>query len=812
MGPSARRFSARVATGIWSFAAGILSFATGAICWCGSSAAAEGFGSEVLPAPAALEVFRSQVRPLLAQYCFRCHGGADPKGDLALDGYQEGGMLVADYARWRTIAERLRDGDMPPDGEARPDDAQLESLVVWIERQVAAAEHGRTRDPGRVTMRRLNRAEYNNTIRDLIGLDFHAADDFPADDVGYGFDNNGDVLSLPPLLMEKYLTAAQTIAEIAIMGQPAARPLVDVDARHATHHGEGRPFGDSAWQFYSGGELSIDIPVLSADEYRIGVKAYGQQAGPDPARMEVHINGGSVAVVDVTATRSAPQTYEVRARLASGKQRLTLAFINDYYEPENPPNQRDRNLVIEAVRVEGRSGADGSKAETRRRIIFRDPTPETEPATARDILAAFASRAFRRPAQPVEVDRLMKLYDVARGHGDNFNEAIRLAVEAVLVSPQFLFRLELDPPAPSEAVASQAESVSGGAASDDVPVRTLGDYELASRLSYFLWSSMPDDELMAAAAAGRLHAPAEVAAQARRMLTDAKSRAFVENFSGQWLELRRLDQLTPSKKIFPGFDHYLGDAMREETERFVAAIVAEDRSVLDLLDADFTFVNERLARHYGIEGVSGKEFRRVQLTGQQRGGLLTQGSILTLTSNPNRTSPVKRGRWVMENLLGGMIPNPPPDAPPLPETPEAIATGSLRQRMEQHRSNAQCATCHARMDPIGFGLENFDAVGVWRTEEGGVPIDASGTVGGQAFSGPAEFKERLRAKPARFTRCLAEKLLTYALGRGVESFDRPALAEIVERTTAGGWRFSSLVEAVVQSDPFLKCRTTGGTP
>ncbi|HEX4145027.1 MAG TPA: DUF1592 domain-containing protein [Pirellulales bacterium] len=795
---SARRFAARVAWGVRSFVAGV------SICLCaGFVAAADELGSEVLPAPAALEVFSSQVRPLLSKYCFRCHGGAEPKGDLALDVYQDGARLIEDHERWQTVAERLRDGDMPPEGEARPDDAQLEGLVAWIERQVAAANRGRPRDPGRVTTRRLNRAEYNNTIRDLVGLDFHAADDFPADDVGYGFDNNGDVLSLPPLLMEKYLAAAQTIAEAAIGGQASARPLVDVDARHAAHHGEGRPLGEIAWQFYSAGDLTVDVPVLSADEYRIAIKAYGQQAGPEPARMEVYVNGRSIAVIDVAATHAAPETYEVRTRLDAGKQRLTVGFINDFYAPDNPPNQRDRNLVIEAVRVEGR---DGHAAAERRQIIFREPTPETELATAREILTAFAGRAFRRPVQSVEVDRLMKLYDLARGQGDSFNEGIRLAVEAVLVSPQFLFRLELDPP-PAEAAASPGPDASGAPAA-----RTLGDYELASRLSYFLWSSMPDDELLAAAAAGRVHEPADVAAQARRMLADPKSQAFVENFSGQWLELRRLDKLTPNKKQFPEFNHFLLEAMREETERFFGAIVAEDRSILDLLDADFTFINERLAKHYGIDDVKGREFRRVQLTGTPRGGLLTQGSILTLTSNPNRTSPVKRGKWVMENLLGATIPPPPPDAPPLPEKKGDVATGTLRQRMEQHRSNAQCATCHARMDPIGFGLENFDAVGVWRTEEGGAPIDASGVVGGQPFSGPAEFKERLRAKPARFTRCLAEKLLTYALGRGVESFDRPALTEIVDRTTAADWRFSALVEAVVQSDPFLKCRTEGSVP
>ncbi|HTU26173.1 MAG TPA: DUF1592 domain-containing protein, partial [Pirellulales bacterium] len=524
--------------------------------------------------------------------------------------------------------------------------------------------------------------------------------------------------------------------------------------------------------------------------------------GPEPARMEVHVGGRSVAVVDVTAIRNAPQTYEIPARIDAGKQPITLAFINDYYEPENPPNERDRNLVIEHISVLGRAG-DGPGSAARRRIIYREPTAETESSTAREILTAFANRAYRRPVQPVEVDRLMKLYDLARGEGDTFDEGIRLAVEGVLVSPQFLFRIEADP-----MPAADAASEAGG----KFAVRPLTDYELASRLSYFLWSSMPDDALLAEAAAGRLHEPASVVAQARRMLADGKSQAFVKNFVGQWLELRRLERMMPNKKLFPNFDHYLADMMCEETERFFAAIVAEDRSVLDILDGNFTFLNERLAKYYGIEGVNGKEFRRVELTGHERGGILTHGSVLTLTSNPTRTSPVKRGRWVLENLLGGSVPPPPPDVPGLPEKKGMITSGTLRQKMEQHRTNAQCATCHARMDVLGFALENYDAVGNWRTEENGEVIDASGSVGGEAFSSPSELKERLRARPNQFARCLAEKLLTYALGRGVEDFDRPTIAEIVERTQEGGWRFSSLVDAVVLSDPFLKCRTSGTTP
>ena len=394
------------------------------------------------------------------------------------------------------------------------------------------------------------------------------------------------------------------------------------------------------------------------------------------------LDGRSIAVVDVTATQNAPQTYEVHDSAGLGQAAADGGLYQRLLRAGKSARRRDRNLVIEAVRVEGMVGQDGQMPDTHRRIIFRDPAPDDRIGHGPRDFVRICQPSLSPAGEADEVDRLMKLYELARGQNDNFNEAIRLAVEAVLVSPQFLFRLELDPPA--------AVSPVGGEPAEPV-VRAVGDYELASRLSYFLWSSLPDEQLLSAAAAGQLHDRASVAAQARRMLADPKSQRFVENFIGQWLELRRLAHLTPSKKLFPDFDHFLGDMMREETERFFAAIVAEDRSVLDLLDADFTFVNERLARHYGIEDVKGKEFRRVQLTGGQRGGLLTQGSILTLTSNPNRTSPVKRGKWVLENLLGTTIPNPPPDAPPLSETPQAIASGSLRQRMQDHRTNAQCA-------------------------------------------------------------------------------------------------------------------------
>jgi hypothetical protein len=410
---------------------------------------------------------------------------------------------------------------------------------------------------------------------------------------------------------------------------------------------------------------------------------------------------------------------------------------------------------------------------------------------AREIITRFASRAFRRPARPEEVDRFLKLYDQADHEGERFENRVRLALYGVLVWPHFLFRIELDP-------------------TDAKPGTSypINEYALASRLSYFLWSSMPDDELFALAAKGRLRQNLD--AQVRRMLRDPKSAAFVENFAGQWLTIRKLAYVVPDPKTFPNFDEELRAAMTRETELFFEAILREDRSILELLDADFSFVNERLAKHYGIAGVAGPEFRRVKLPAN-RGGILTQASILTLTSNPTRTSPVKRGKWVLEQILNSPPPPPPPDVPELPETKQL--TGSLRKVMEQHRENALCASCHRRMDPIGFAFENYDAVGAWREQDGGFAVDPSGELpDGQSFQGPAELKVILKGKKDVFTRCLTEKVLTYALGRGLEYYDRCAVDAILEALDQNDDRLSSLVVAVAKSEPFQMRTATGENP
>jgi hypothetical protein len=594
--------------------------------------------------------FTKQVAPLLAKYCTRCHGGRRPKGDLPLDVYQDDRSPLKDHSVWERVAANLRAGDMPPAGKPRPTPAELQVILGWINSAVTAVDCGKGRDPGRVTLRRLNRAEYNNTIRDLVGVNFRPADDFPADDVGYGFDNIGDVLSLSPLLLEKYLAAADKVVDLALK---------------------------------------------------------------DP-----------------------------RARA---------------------------------------------------RIVIATPLQRGKQEAARAVLRAFARRAYRRPVSAEEVQRLARFVDLAEKNGDDFEKGIRLALQATLVSPHFLFRIERD--RPKAGVRGPGSGVRGF---------PISDYELASRLSYFLWSSMPDEDLFRLA--GQQALRKDMRNQVRRLLADPKSAAFVENFFGQWLQTRNLAAATPDPGAFPAFDDGLRAAMLRETELFLGAVIKEDRSILDFVGADFTFVNERLARHYGIPGVKGPEFRRVKLPAS-RSGILTQASVLTITSNPNRTSPVKRGKWVLETLLNAPPPPPPPDAGQLNETREAVLSGSLRRRMELHRSKAICASCHQRMDPLGFSLENFDGIGAWRTRDGAFPIDASGTLpGGKTFSGAGGLRQVLLQKRDEFCRCLAEKMLTYALGRGLEAYDKCAVDRITEAVARDDYRFSSLVQAVVQSEPFTMRR------
>ena len=737
------------------------------------------------------DAFARQVRPLLKTYCVDCHSGDAPEADLNLKNVAGSQQVLEDRRRWLKVLQKVRFEEMPPADSDQPSRAERKLLGAWIDSAVNSFDCGESPNPGRPTIRRLNRLEYRNTIRDLLGVDYAPADDFPADDVGYGFDNIGDVLSLPPILLEKYLAAATAITGDAIVSDippPVAEriPAAKMQARD-------RGSRDGSRKLTTSGEMSIEFDFPQAGTYDIRISAHGDQAGDEPVKMAVRIGAKSIKTFDVEAERNSPQAYDCQLTVEPGAQRIAVAFLNDYYNPEaEDRRRRDRNLIVEHIELKGPRGFKPAKLPAaHERIFFVAPGDELSPQqAARQILLRFASRAYRRPATTDELNRLTGLFELAQRHDESFESSVQLAIQAVLVSPHFLFKVERP-----------------GYDDRDGEQKPLDDFELASNLSYFLWGSMPDDELFELARRRKLRDDGVLDKQVRRMLADPKASALVESFALQWLELRNLESVTPDEQRFPAFDERLRAAMLRETELFFAEIIKSDRSLLDLLAADFTFINEPLAELYGIKGVEGDSFRRVSLAGTQRGGLLTQASVLTVTSNPTRTSPVKRGKWVLENLLGEPPPPPAANVPELEDQKEL--TGTLRQMMEQHRADPRCATCHRRMDPLGFALENFDAIGGWRERDGKLPIDASGELpGGEKFRGARELQTLLlKTKKEAFVRCVAEKMLTYALGRGLEYYDQCAVDEITTALAENDYRFSTLILGIARSDPFQKRST-----
>jgi hypothetical protein len=735
--------------------------------------------------------FEKDITPLFSQYCFGCHG-EKKKGGLDLRVYTTAAAAIKDRAVFEKVLKNVSTHEMPPPNKPQPSLDERERITRWITAEVLKCDCDHP-DPGRVTLRRLNKTEYNNTIRDLVGVDFQPADDFPDDDVGYGFDNIGDVLSLPPILLEKYLAAAEKILDRAIV-TPDARQARGKrwPAEELEGTAPGGPLGGGARILGREGDIHVDYAFDRAGEYLLRARAWGQHAGNEPPRMTFSLGGKELKTFDVTAVENSPQLFEFKVNVAPGKQRFAAAYINNFRDPQNPdPNRRDRNLIIEWLEIVPPADATPPPLPaSHQRIFCCQPAPTNKVDCARQILATFARRAYRRPVSDDEVGRLLTLFALAQQGGESFEGAVKVALQAVLVSPHFLFRGELQP-------------------EPDNPraIHPVNEFALASRLSYFLWSTMPDDELFALAARGALRQNLD--AQVRRLLKDPRSAALVENFAGQWLQTRNVMQMTPDRKQFPAYDDALRAAMMKETDLFFEHVLREDRSVLEFLDASYTFVNERLARHYGLAGVTGDQFQRVSLKGTPRGGVLTHASVLTITSNPTRTSPVKRGKWVLENILGAPPPPPPPDVPELKEG--GPLTGTLRQRMEQHRENALCASCHARMDPLGFGFENFDAIGAWRDKDGEFPVDPSGQlVTGEHFKGPAELRAiLLKRKKDDFVRCLAEKMLTYALGRGLEYYDTCAVDQVARHLAKNNYKFSALVLGIVKSAPFQMRRGEG---
>jgi hypothetical protein len=617
---------------------------------------------------------------------------------------------------------------------------------------VAAATPG---DPGRVTARRLTRTEYNYALHDLLGIRYPAAADFPQDDSGYGFDNIGDVLSLSPVLMEHYLNAAEKAARFVVFGPPPMRATV------AKYQAVARPQPFQATPLMEADATGLSKPTAMHFRHNFPMEAEyaflptvgGDQTPGQELHFGLWIDGTQVAALDSETGRRA----ELRASIPAGEHTVSMSYMK--------PTRTGR---INQVEIDG---------------PFRSAArPGAVPADARAYLTSLAHRAFRRPVTAQEIDRFLALVALAEAQGDSYEEGLALAIQGILVSPHFLFRIEPD------AKSKQA--------------RALTALELASRLSFFLWSSIPDDELLRAAESGLLRRPAMFEAQVRRMLRDPKADRLAESFAGQWLEIRRLESVKPDVARFPEFDDLVRYSLRRETELFFSGIVRDDRSVLEFLDAKYTYLNGRLGVFYGMPAVQGPEFRKVDLAGTPRTGVLGHGSVLTVSSYANRTSPVLRGKWILENLLNAPPPPPPPDVPLIDESKVGTAI-SMRQQMEQHRTNSACAGCHAPMDSLGFGLENFTAVGQWRSQDGAFPIDASGKVpDGREFRGPADLAATLAARPDAFARCLTEKLMTYALGRGLTSADKATVQQIAVRLAAKQYRFSALILEIVSSPQF----------
>lgn len=729
----------------------------------------------------------ADLKPFLTDYCLGCHNREKHRGDVDFEPFVKnaGADLAEAREFWEKTQDVLERREMPPDNKPQPAESLRQRVVQALETEFERLDASAPPRPGRVTIRRLNRNEYRNTIRDLLAVDYDAHAAFPHDESGYGFDNIGDVLSLPPMLLEKYLAAAEAIAQLVIVTEdPAQRRVRRLPAKAFTTQADAvSTVEEEVWGFYREGEIVTEQEISQAGEYQVRLRTYGEQAGPELPKLAFRLDGAEVRVHAVRALADRPETLDVPVTLSAGKHRFAVAYLNNFNK------DGDRNLYLSSFELVGPLGGPPEEyPEPHRRLLPRRPAAGEELAYAAEVLRGLATRAYRRPVTDDEVKRLVRLVEMSLKDGARFEAGMQLALQAVLVSPHFLYRWELDP-----------EPAAGVAARD------LTDFEIAARLSYFLWSSMPDEALFEAARRGELRRRETLDAQVRRMLRDPKSLALVQNFGGQWLQVRNLEAVEPDATIFPGWGRELREAMRQETELFLQAVLQEDRSIKELLDADFTFANERLARHYGIAGVEGAEFRRVKLPPDSgRGGVLTMGSVLTVTSVPTRTAPVLRGKWILEQILGTPPPPPPPNVPPIEEGTAAAKSATVRQRLELHRSKPDCMGCHQKMDPLGFALENFDAVGAWRDRDAGLPVDTSAELpGGRKFTGVGGLKEILKHSDD-FPRALTAKLLTYALGRGLEGYDRRTVKAIAEELAKNDFKFSSLVLGVVHSDPFLK--------
>ena len=778
------------------------------------------------------------ARAILDKYCVTCHNARLKTADLLLDT-----LDVADVGTqpelWEKVASKLRTREMPPPGRPRPDQAAYDLVATELEDKLDAAAAAHL-NPGRVAVHRLNRTEYTNAVRDLLGLEVDGASLLMADEPDqHGFDNIASLLSVSTARLERYMSAARRISRLAV-GDPTINPVVEAYAVpdafvQNDRTSEDLPFG-------SQGGIAVDHLFPVDAEYTIKVLLKRQvylyiMGMGEPHQLDIRVDGALVKRFSVGGEgkgMTAPEGFagntqgdpawenymhtadanlEVRVPVKAGVRKIGASFVRQYWKPEGiyQPPQTGYAVVtndvyygnpsVERLMIDGPYNAvaksDSADTPSRRKVFICRPAGEgspdkTEEPCARKILTSLATQAYRRPVTEEDVQTLLEFYKQGRV-GAGFDQGIQRGLERILASPSFLFRIEREP----------AGFVAGA------PYR-LSDLELASRMSFFIWSSIPDAELLSLAAKGRLKDPVVLERQVKRMLADMRSEALVDNFASQWLKLGKIVAVKPDEFEYPEFDENLRGAILEETRQFIGSQLREDRSVVDLLSADYTFVNDRLARHYGIPDVYGNRFRKVTFTDGVRGGLLGQSSILTATSYPNRTSPVVRGRWLLENMLGAPPPPPPPDVPALKESGVEGQPQSVRERLEAHRKNPTCAACHVRMDPLGFSLENFDALGKWRTMSDGAPIDPSASLpDGTQFLGVVGLRKMLLDHRADFVRTLTEKMLAYAIGRSVEYYDLPVVRQVTRSAAQGDFKWSAVVLGIVKSAPFTMSTAAG---
>ena len=756
---------------------------------------------------------RAQTEPprqVLQRYCFACHNDRARTGGLALD-VLDMVHVEQDPEVWEAVVRKLRTGAMPPAGRPRPNETESSEVVTWLETALDRAALANP-NPGRPTLHRLNRTEYRNAVRDLLGVDIDTSL-LPADNAAYGFDNNADALTLSSALTERYLAAAAKVSQFALgrsLGIPAPETIfIPTDRDQGIRVSDDLPFGSrggTAFRYYfpSDGEYFFQMRPKER-----GTDGNFEGVTDEPHQLDVSLDGvrmwsGTVQRPeglrgDERNTRIL-ESMRFRAPVTAGSHLVevyfaakTSAYVEDLFDPDlrrDPYRNPNGEPVVSSVTITGPRPETASVGESasRDKLLVCRPTSATEESScARQIISTLARRAYRRPVTEVDLESPMALYRGAARKG-GFESGIELAVRRILVSPHFLFRFEDDPVS----------------VTSNTPYR-ISPLELASRLSFFLWSSIPDDELLEVAVDETLHQPEVLRRQVERMLDDPRSQALVENFAGQWLHIRNVDGFRPSPELLFHFDDNLRQAFEKETKLFFESIIRENRSMLDLLDADYTFLNERLAKHYGIQGVYGERFRRVALPAASvRRGLLGQGSILTGTSRANRTSPVIRGKWILENILGTPPPPPPPNVPDLEEERDPRKVLPMREQMAAHRANPVCAACHAQMDQLGFALENFDAIGEWREiYPSGLGIDASAEFpDGTTFDGPAELRELLLSHSEEFLTTATDRLLTYALGRGLEATDAPVVRQIKRAAALENYSFASLIQGIVTSTPF----------